>query len=105
MVDINNSAATTPTEEQDFQTFVATMIDATVHESSVLDYSTTTAGAILDTMAILSSSEKALNTDSQAVILASSASILDTAAGVGYWSSGMSTSSLQVLDQVIGAYD
>ncbi|CBJ26948.1 conserved unknown protein [Ectocarpus siliculosus] len=105
MVEINNSAAASPTEAQDFQTFVATMIDATVHESTVLDYSTTTAGAILDTMAILSSSEKALNTDSQAAILASSASILDTAVGEGYWSSGMSTSSLQVLDQVIGAYD
>lgn len=41
----------------------------------------------------------------QETILASSASILDTAAGDGYWSSGMYTSTLQVLDQVIGAYD
>ncbi|CAM9766978.1 unnamed protein product, partial [Ectocarpus sp. 12 AP-2014] len=131
VVEINNSAAATPTEEQEFQvwatqdrydvnawhdprcycssfpwqTFVATMIDATVRESTTLDYSTTMAGAILDTMAVLSSSEKALNTDSQAAILASSASILSTAAGEGYWDSGMYTPTVQVLDQVIGAYD
>ncbi|CAM9229815.1 unnamed protein product, partial [Ectocarpus fasciculatus] len=105
MVEINNSAAATPTEEQEFQIFVATMIDATVRESTVLDYSTTMAGAILDTMVILSSSEKALDTDSQAAILASSASILNTAAGEGYWDSGIYTPTVQVLDQVIGAYD
>ncbi|CAM9236501.1 unnamed protein product [Ectocarpus fasciculatus] len=127
VVEINNSATATPTEEQEFQvwatrdrydvhccplssrmhamTFVATMIDATVRESTVLDYSTTMAGAILDTMVILSSSEKALDTDSQAAILASSASILNTAAGEGYWDSGMYTPTVQVLDQVIGAYD
>ncbi|CAM9718087.1 unnamed protein product [Ectocarpus sp. 4 AP-2014] len=131
IVEINNNAAATPTEEQEFQvwatrdrhdvhsyplnprcycslfpwqTFVATMIDATVRESTVLDYSTTMAGAILDTMAVLSSSEKALNTDSQAAVLASSASILNTAAGEGYWDSGMYTPTVQVLDQVIGAY-
>ncbi|CAB1100232.1 unnamed protein product [Ectocarpus sp. CCAP 1310/34] len=105
IVEINNSAAATPTEEQEFQTFVATMINATVRESTVLDYSTTMAGAILDTMVVLSSSEKALNTDSQAAILASSASILITAAGEGYWDSGMYTPTVEVLDQVIGAYD
>ncbi|CAM9699138.1 unnamed protein product [Ectocarpus sp. 12 AP-2014] len=127
IVEINDSAAATPVEEQIFQvwatrdrydvhfypvssrmhrmTFVATMIDATVRESTVLDYSTTMAGAILDTMVVLSSSEKALNTDSQAAILASSASILITAAGEGYWDSGMYTPTVQVLDQVIGAYD
>ncbi|CAM9473958.1 unnamed protein product, partial [Ectocarpus sp. 8 AP-2014] len=127
MVEINTSAAATPTEEQEFQvwatrdgfdvhsyplssrmhsmTFVATMIDATVRESTVLDYSTTMAGAILDTMVVLSSSEKALNTDSQAAILASSASILNTAAGQGYWDSGMYTPTVHVLDQVIGAYE
>ncbi|CAM9232606.1 unnamed protein product [Ectocarpus sp. 6 AP-2014] len=145
IVEINNSAAATPTEEQEFQvwatrdrydvhsdplssrmhgmkrtklippccgtdnclgaTFVATMIGATVRESAVLDYSTTMAGAILDTMVVLSSSKKALNTDSQAAILASSVSILNTAAGEGYWDSGMYTPTVQVLDQVIGAYD
>ncbi|CAM9232454.1 unnamed protein product [Ectocarpus sp. 6 AP-2014] len=106
IAEINNSAAATPTEEQEFQqTFVATMIGATVRDSTVLDYSTTMAGAILDTMVVLSSSKKALNTDSQAAILASSASILNTAAGEGYWDSGMYAPTVQVLDQVIGAYD
>ncbi|CBJ26947.1 conserved unknown protein [Ectocarpus siliculosus] len=99
IVEINNSAAATPTEEQEFQvwatrerydvhsyplssrmhdmTFVATMIDATVRESTVLDYSTTMAGAILDTMVVLSSSEKALNTDSQSIVLLMEAGMED----------------------------
>lgn len=48
-----------------FQTLATTLVSAAVADFDVLDYSTTSAGAVLDTLAILSSSPDALGTESQ----------------------------------------
>lgn len=47
------------------QTLVGVMIGATIHDFVMLDYSPTTAGAVLDTLALLSSTGDALGAESQ----------------------------------------
>lgn len=48
-----------------FQALVGVMINAVMDDFGVLEYSTTSAGAVLDTMALLSTSGDALGTASQ----------------------------------------
>lgn len=49
-----------------FQTLVTTLVNAAVDDYGVLGYSATSAGAVLDTLALLSSSPEALEAESQA---------------------------------------
>ena len=45
-----------------------TLVNAAVGDFDVLDYSTTSAGAVLDTLALLSSSPEALGSEPQVLL-------------------------------------
>ncbi|CAN0146388.1 unnamed protein product, partial [Pylaiella littoralis] len=85
-------------------TLVGLMVSAVMDDFGILEYSTTSAGAAFDTLALLSTGGDALSSASQEVLLASSASILDEAIEDGYWDSTIMDPTLQLLDGVIGSY-
>ncbi|CAM9419179.1 unnamed protein product [Pylaiella littoralis] len=103
LVEEINGNSSLPSELIDeYQAFVGTMINAVMDDFGVLEYSTTSAGTVLNTLALLSTVGDAVGTASQEVLLASSASILDEAVEDGYWDSSISGPTLQLLDGVIG---
>ncbi|CAN0146525.1 unnamed protein product [Pylaiella littoralis] len=59
----------------DYQTLVGLMVSAVMDDFGILEYSTTSAGAAFDTLALLSTGGDALSSASQEVLLASSALI------------------------------
>eukprot|EP00903_Cladosiphon_okamuranus_P012876 g12026.t1 len=104
MDEINGTPLASPEETNGYQALAEVMINAAVADFGVLDYSPTSAAAVLDTLALLSSNGDTLGTESQGILLGSSASILDQALEDGYWDEAMKVPTLQVLDGVIGTY-
>eukprot|EP00903_Cladosiphon_okamuranus_P005952 g5878.t1 len=92
-------------ETELLQNWTATMIQDVANDFDALEYSGTTAEAVLDTLALLSESETSLNQDSKGALLSVSANVLDRAVNYGSWDSDGFTSTLEVLDNVMGGYN
>ncbi|CBJ29755.1 hypothetical protein Esi_0160_0059 [Ectocarpus siliculosus] len=94
-----------PEEITMYQGLMATMVQDAADDFEVLEYSTTTAGALLDTMVLVSGSENLRTSDSQEAILSLSAGVLERAVEEDSWDSDSFSPTLELLDNVIGGYN
>ncbi|CAM9220320.1 unnamed protein product [Ectocarpus sp. 12 AP-2014] len=94
-----------PEEIAMYQGLMATMVQDAADDFEVLEYSTTTAGALLDTMVLVSGSENLRTSDSQEAILSLSAGVLERAVEEDSWDSESFSSTLELLDNIIGGYN
>ncbi|CAB1100229.1 unnamed protein product [Ectocarpus sp. CCAP 1310/34] len=94
-----------PEEIAMYQGLMATMVQDAADDFEVLEYSTTTAGALLDTMVLVSGSENLRTSDSQEAILSLSTGVLERAVEEDSWDSDSFSPTLEVLDNVIGGYN
>ncbi|CAM9247691.1 unnamed protein product, partial [Ectocarpus sp. 12 AP-2014] len=94
-----------PEEISMYQGLMATMVQDAADDFEVLEYSTTTAGALLDTMVLVSGSENLRTTDSQDAILSLSAGVLERAVEENSWNSESFSPTLELLDNVVGGYN
>ncbi|CAM9093541.1 unnamed protein product, partial [Hapterophycus canaliculatus] len=81
------------------------MVEDVTSDFEALEFSATTAGAVLDTLALVSGGDIPHRTDSQVAALSSSAGVLDRAIGEGSWDSRAFSPVLELLDHVLGAFN
>ncbi|CAM9342946.1 unnamed protein product, partial [Ectocarpus sp. 12 AP-2014] len=94
-----------PEEVAMYQGLIATMVQDLSDDFEVLEYSTTTAGALIDTMVLVSGSENLRTSDSQEAILSLSAGVLERAVEEDSWDSESFSPTLELLDNIIGGYN
>ncbi|CAM9178731.1 unnamed protein product [Ectocarpus fasciculatus] len=88
-----------------YQGLMATMVQDAADDFEVLEYSSTTAGALLDTMVVVSGSENLRTSDSQEAILSLSAGVLERAVEEDSSDFDSFSPTLELLDNVIGGYN
>ncbi|CAM9462230.1 unnamed protein product [Ectocarpus sp. 4 AP-2014] len=106
MVDrFDDASLYVPEEIAMYQGLTVTMVQDAADDFEVLEYSTTTAGALLDTMVLVSGSENLRTSDSQEAILSLSAGVLERAVEEDSWDSETFSPTLEVLENIIGGYN
>ncbi|CAM9646533.1 unnamed protein product [Scytosiphon promiscuus] len=81
------------------------MVNDVTDDFESLECSTTTVGAVLDTLALVSSIDISQGAHPKVAVLSSSAGVLDRALGEGTWDSQTFSPVLELLDNVLGGFN
>eukprot|EP00752_Nemacystus_decipiens_P011504 g10216.t1 len=92
-------------ETESYQEMTTTMIRDVANDFEVLEYSPATAGAVLDTLALVSGSQVSLTRNSQDALLSVSAGVLARGVNQSSWDSGGFAPTLDLIDNVMGGYN
>eukprot|EP00903_Cladosiphon_okamuranus_P018201 g16743.t2 len=88
-----------------YQNLTTTMVKSVATDFNALEYSPTTAGAVFDTLALVSVSEVLLRADVQDELLSVSSDVLQLAVDDGTWDPVIFTPALELLENVMSGYN
>eukprot|EP00752_Nemacystus_decipiens_P006049 g5460.t1 len=103
--EFNDTSQASAEEIELYQNLTTTMVESVADDFNALEFSPTTAGAVFDTLALVSGNELLLTAESQDELLSVSSNVLQRAVEDGSWDAAVFTPALELLENVMDGYN